>query len=92
MPQEFTNSRVKVCPRFGQLAVKMGYLSPGQLKEGLNEQVDDNLAGRPHRNLGVIFVDRGWLTPGQMDEVLNEMFRLLRQFEQQGDYYPDQPG
>lgn len=67
------------CPRFGQLAVEMGFITTEQLKQGLFEQVDDNLANRPHRILGTIFFDHGWMTPGQIDAVLNRMFQLLRE-------------
>jgi len=69
----------KYCPRFGHLAVEMGYVTPQQLKEALSEQVDDNLSGRQHRILGAIFFDRGWMTPGQIDEVLNRLFRSIKE-------------
>lgn len=69
----------KYCPRFGQLAVEMGFVTPGQLKQALGEQVDDNLSGQRHRILGAIFFDHGWMTPGQIDEVLNRLFELLKQ-------------
>lgn len=69
----------KYCPRFGHLAVEMGYVSSKQLKEALSEQVDDNLSGRPHRILGAIFFDRGWMSPGQIEEVLNRMFQMLKE-------------
>jgi len=73
-----THPSDKYCPRFGHLAVDMGYVTPEQLKEALGEQVDDNLAGHPHRILGAIFFDRGWMTPGQIDEVLNRLFKLVK--------------
>jgi len=69
----------KYCPRFGHLAVELGYVTPEQLKEALGEQVDDNLSGRPHRILGAIFFDRGWMTPGQIEEVLNLLFGTTRE-------------
>ncbi|GAB4180832.1 MAG: hypothetical protein Tsb0017_24900 [Geothermobacteraceae bacterium] len=68
----------RYCPRFGQLAVRLGYVTPEQLKQALSEQVDDNLAGRPHRILGTIFFEHGWMTPGQIEEVLNLMFDKFR--------------
>ena len=83
MSQNNSDSPRLHCPRFGQLAVNLGYLSAEQLKQGLSQQVDDNLAGRPHRVLGDIFIERGWLTAGQVDEVLKEMFKLIKVFEQQ---------
>ncbi|RME32871.1 MAG: hypothetical protein D6794_12215 [Deltaproteobacteria bacterium] len=69
----------RYCPRFGQLAVRLGYVTPEQLKQALSEQVDDNLAGRPHRILGTIFFEHGWMSPGQIEEVLNLMFAQIKQ-------------
>ena len=71
----------KYCPRFGQLAVAMGYVNPDQLKLALIEQVDDNLNDRPHRILGAIFFEHGWMTPGQIDNVLNQMFKVIQELE-----------
>ena len=65
----------KYCPRFGQIAAERGYVSAERVKQALAEQIDDDLAERPHRLIGRIFLDRGWMTPQQIDEVLNEVFR-----------------
>lgn len=67
------------CPRFGQLAVELGFITPDQLKEAMQEQLDDDLSGRPHRILGAIFFDKGWMTPQQVDLTLNRMFQALLQ-------------
>ncbi len=64
----------KYCPRFGQIAVEKGYVTAEQVKEALLEQVDDDLAARPHRLIGRIFLDNGRMTLQQIDEVLNELF------------------
>jgi len=71
------NPSEKYCPRFGQLAVELGYVSAEQLKQALGDQVDDNLTGRPHRILGAIFFDHGYMSPGQIEEVLNLMFKRV---------------
>lgn len=63
------------CTRFGKIAVESGFITPEQLQQALSEQVDDNLANRPHRVVGAICFDRGWMTPQQIDEVLNKVFR-----------------
>lgn len=63
------------CSRFGKIAVDCGYLSADHLRQALNEQVDDDLADRPHRVLGAICFDHGWMTPAQIEEVLNIMFK-----------------
>lgn len=66
------------CKRFGQIAAEKGYVTPEQLKEALSEQVDDDLASRPHRLLGAIFFMRNRMTANQIETVLNEMFGIPR--------------
>ncbi len=65
----------KYCSRFGKIAVENGYLVAEQLQQALREQVDDNLADRPHRVIGAICFGHGWMTPAQIEEVLNLMFK-----------------
>jgi hypothetical protein len=67
------------CKRFGQISIEKGYVTPEQLKEALSEQVDDDLAGRPHRPIGSIFFSKNWMTAKQTDEVLNEMFGVSQE-------------
>jgi hypothetical protein len=62
-------------PRFGQISVKNGYVTPEQVKQALGEQLDDDLAGRPHRLLGQIMLDKGWMTAKQIKKVLTEMLK-----------------
>jgi len=59
--------------RFGKLAVMKGFLSVEQLQQALREQVDDNLAERPHRVIGAICFAHGWMTPAQIEEILDIM-------------------
>ena len=66
----------KYCPRFGKIAVEKGYVEVEQVKEALSEQLDDDLANRPHRLIGRIFLDKNLMTPQQIDEVLNEVFGM----------------
>ena len=66
----------KYCPRFGKIAVEKGYVEVEQVKEALSEQLDDDLANRPHRLIGRIFLDKSLMTPQQIDEVLNEVFEM----------------
>lgn len=65
----------KYCYRFGKIAVDKGFISETQLKDGIVEQLEDNLNERPHRMLGMIFFDKEWMTPQQIDIVLNELFQ-----------------
>lgn len=73
----------KYCSRFGKIAVENGFISGDQLRQALCEQIDENLADRPHRVIGAICFEHGWMTPGQIEEVLNVMFKqkMTRQKE-----------
>jgi len=44
----------KYCQRFGYLAVEMGFSTADQVKEALAEQMEYDLANRPHRLVGRI--------------------------------------
>ncbi len=61
-------------PRFGEIAVDKGFVTEGQLKEALVEQVEDNLSNHPHRLIGYILFENGWITTKQFDSVLNILF------------------
>ncbi len=61
-------------PRFGEIAVDMGFVTEEQLKEALVEQVEDNLSSHPHRLIGYILFENGWITTKQFDNVLNILF------------------
>lgn len=69
----------KFCPRFGMLAVEMGFVSVEQVREAMAEQLDDDIANRPHRLLGTIFVDKGWMTFREVEMVLEKLFKLQQQ-------------
>ncbi len=63
------------CPRFGKLAVELGYVTESQVEQALDIQVSDARCGRNHRVIGAILFEQGWMTPGQIEQVLNEMAR-----------------
>ena len=63
----------KYTPRFGQIAVEKGFVTSGQVKEALLEQIDDDFARRPHRELGIILLEKGWMNAQQVEAVLNEL-------------------
>ncbi len=63
------------CPRFGEIAVEKGFLNVEQLHQAMREQVDEDLANRPHRVLGAICFEHDWMSPEQIDEVLYIMFK-----------------
>jgi hypothetical protein len=63
-------------PRFGNIAVHIGFVTVKQLKEAMVEQVEDDIFDRPHRLIGEILLENGWgLTDKQIDIVLNELFK-----------------
>lgn len=72
MEISYVGFTVEYCRRFGQIAVERGIITPQQLKEALAEQVDNDLAGKPHRVLGDILFDKGWMTARQVESVLDE--------------------
>lgn len=61
--------------RFGVIAVEKGFITNDQLFEALRTQVEENLAGKPHRLIGHILIHLGYLTGEQAEEVLLEMRR-----------------
>jgi hypothetical protein len=61
--------------RFGMIAVKLGYVTPKQLKEALAEQVEEDLSGAPHRLLGTIFFEKNRMTPNEIERVVEELVR-----------------
>lgn len=62
-------------PRSGHIAVMMGFITIEQLKDAINEQIDDDIAERPHRFIGEILFDKGWITKEQIDIILDELYK-----------------
>ena len=61
--------------RFGKIAVDMGFVTAEQLKEAITEQVEEDLADKPHRRTGIILFEHGWITREQFDIVLKELLK-----------------
>ncbi len=61
-------------PRFGMIAVDMGYVTEKQLNQALAEQMAEDLSNKPHRSIGKILLENGWITDEQIDIVLNGLF------------------
>jgi len=64
----------KYCPRFAKLAADRGFITAEQAKEALAEQMDDDLADRPHRLIGRILLEKGLITAKQVEDILNALF------------------
>ena len=68
----------KYCPRFGQTAVEMGFITEAQLKEALCSQIEENLSDQEHRLLGAILFEKDWLTSDQVEKVMNTLLKKMR--------------
>ncbi|NMG29827.1 hypothetical protein [Aromatoleum evansii] len=68
----------KYCPRFGQIAIELGFITESQLTDALACQVREELSGQGHRLLGAILFDTDVLTAAQVEQVTTELFRRLR--------------
>lgn len=64
---------VEFSRRFGMIAVNRGYVTPKQLKEALAEQINDDLASRPHQLLGNILYEKNLMNLNQIEKVLDEL-------------------
>ncbi len=71
----YQNLSKEYSPRFGEVAVGMGFITEEQLKEALSEQIDDKLDNHPHRFIGYILYEHGWITNEQFDCVLDTVLQ-----------------
>lgn len=68
----------KYCPKFGQIAVEMGYITRDELQAALTEQVELEVAGKEHRVLGTLLFSSDIMCADQIDIVLNQTLKQLR--------------
>ena len=59
--------------RFGFMAVKKGFATPGQVSKALEVQFDENVAAKKHRLIGEILLDMGAMNTSQVNQVLDNM-------------------
>jgi len=61
--------------RFCQIAVDLGFITEGQVRIALDEQISNDPSNRlrPHRLIGEILLRNGWLTNEQIEQVLNRL-------------------
>ena len=69
----------KYCPRFGQIAVELGFINEAQLAEALARQVHQELDGQGHRLLGEILFEKEWMSAPQIDYVMTALFKRMRE-------------
>ncbi len=59
--------------RFGQVAVRKGYVSKEDVLKALDIQLDENLHTGKHRLIGRILLEQGLLTPGEVEDILRDL-------------------
>jgi len=64
---------LKYPSRFGLAAVKLGFITPQQLREAMIEQLDADINTKVHRLIGEILHSKGWMTLEQVEETLKNM-------------------
>lgn len=66
---------IKYALRFGEIAVRQGFISRQQLRESLEEQVSNKsyLRLRPRKLIGEILFEQGWMNQNQIEIVLQEI-------------------
>ena len=69
-------------PRFGEIAVEYGLITPEQVKSALKQQFEDKLANRHNRLIGLIFFDNGWITLQEIEIVFNELVRRNKEYKE----------
>ncbi len=81
MENDFIEKLTATYTRFGKIAVDMEFITAEQLKEAITEQVEDDLADKPHRPIGKILLESGLITKEQIDIVLKEWLELLKEHD-----------
>lgn len=59
--------------RFGQIAIRKGFVSRQQVEEALARQKELDLQGRPHKLIGMILLEMGALGTTELIEVLCDL-------------------
>ena len=61
--------------RFGEIAIKLGFISVHQLRDALEEQIsgEPSLKLEPRKTLEDIFIEKGLMTPNQVEMVIEEI-------------------
>jgi transcriptional regulator CtsR len=62
-------------PRFGEIAVNMGFITKKQLTETYVEQIEDDFSNKPHRFIGDILFENRLMTNKEMYIVLTELIK-----------------
>jgi hypothetical protein len=60
--------------RFGEIAVKKGYVGISEVEEALKMQKRQEAKGLIHSPIGAILVDKGYMNNAQVENVLKEQW------------------
>ena len=59
--------------RFGDIAIRKGFINKEQFIEAMAFQIENELEGRQPKLIGSVLTDMGYLTREQVDEVIGVM-------------------
>ena len=69
-------------PQFGQVAVRMGFVSQSQVKAALEIQDSMERAGRHRRLIGMIMLETGMISSNQLIDIL-KFYESLEEAERE---------
>ena len=59
--------------RFGELAIRLGFITKDQFIEAMAIQIENELEGTQPKLIGSILLDAGFMTTEQLDDVIKLM-------------------
>lgn len=59
--------------RFGEIAVRAGFITPNDVQKALTRQKEIASNGRPHKLIGIIMLEMGLLSNAQLIHILKEL-------------------
>jgi hypothetical protein len=75
MDDDEMNSAIEYFFRFGEIAIKKGFITSQQLEEALDEQIACDNSNSHHKLIGEILLEQKRMTPEQIAVVLEELIR-----------------
>lgn len=76
MDEKKLNSTIEHVFRFGQIAIRRGFITEQQLEDVLDEQKYYDLANDNHKLIGEILHEEGWMTKNQIENVLDNSSKI----------------
>ncbi len=75
------DAAIQYALRFGEIAIKMGFISVHQLRDALEEQISNEsyIRLRPRKLVGEILFENGLMTLNQIETVLEKIFNNQHQ-------------